>query len=41
MTRPQSLRRQLLVGILLPTLLFVGVNTYSLHRQALAALHTA
>ena len=41
MTRPQSLRRQLLVGILLPTLLFVGLNTYSLHRQALAALHTA
>ncbi|WP_312567023.1 sensor histidine kinase N-terminal domain-containing protein [Diaphorobacter sp.] len=41
MTRPQSLRRQLLVGILLPTLLFVGANTYSLHRQALAALHTA
>ena len=41
MTRPQSLRRQLLLGILLPTLLFVGVNTYSLHRQALAALHTA
>ena len=41
MSRPRSLRRQLLVGILLPTLLFVAVNTYSLHRQALAALHTA
>ncbi len=40
-SRPRSLRRQLLVGILLPTLLFVCVNTYSLHRQALAALHTA
>jgi two-component system sensor histidine kinase TctE len=40
-SRPRSLRRQLLVGILLPTLLFVTVNTYSLHRQALAALHTA
>jgi len=40
-SRPRSLRRQLLVGILLPTLLFVAVNTYSLHRQALAALHTA
>ncbi|WP_313312729.1 sensor histidine kinase [Pulveribacter sp.] len=41
MSRPRSLRRQLLLGILLPTLLFVCVNTYSLHRQALAALHTA
>lgn len=41
MIRPRSLRRQLLLGILLPTLLFVGVNTYSLHRQALAALNTA
>jgi len=40
-SRPRSLRRQLLLGILLPTLLFVCVNTYSLHRQALAALHTA
>ena len=41
MSRQRSLRRQLLVGILLPTLLFIAVNTYSLHRQALAALHTA
>jgi two-component system sensor histidine kinase TctE len=41
MTRQKSLRRQLLVGILLPMLLFIAVNTYSLHRQALAALHTA
>lgn len=39
--RRQSLRRQLLAGILLPTLLFIAGNTYSLHRQALAALHTA
>ena len=41
MIRPRSLRRQLLLGILLPTLLFVGVNTYSLYHQALAALNTA
>ena len=41
MKRQQSLRRQLLLGILLPTLLFVGLNTYSLYRQALAALNTA
>ncbi|HQQ71672.1 MAG TPA: sensor histidine kinase [Alicycliphilus sp.] len=41
MTRQKSLRRQLLLGILLPTLLFVGVNTYSLYGQALAALNTA
>ncbi len=41
MTRQRSLRRQLLAGILLPTLLLVGLNTYSLHRQALAALNTA
>lgn len=41
MARQISLRRQLLLGILLPTLLFVSINTYSLHRQALAALHTA
>lgn len=41
MSRPRSLRRQLLVGILLPTVLFIAANTYSLHRQALSALHTA
>ncbi|MBS0389821.1 MAG: sensor histidine kinase [Proteobacteria bacterium] len=41
MTRQQSLRRQLLLGILLPTLLFVGLNTYSLYHQALGALNTA
>ncbi|MDE2414989.1 MAG: sensor histidine kinase N-terminal domain-containing protein, partial [Comamonadaceae bacterium] len=41
MKRQQSLRRQLLLGILLPTLLFVGLNTYSLYHQALGALNTA
>jgi two-component system sensor histidine kinase TctE len=38
---PASLRRRLLVGILLPVLLLVGFNTYSLYQQALQALHTA
>lgn len=41
MKRARSLRRQLLLGILLPTLVLVGANTYSLYRQALAALNTA
>jgi two-component system sensor histidine kinase TctE len=41
MTRQRSLRRQLLLGILLPTLLFIGLNTYSLYRQTLGALNTA
>lgn len=36
-----SLRRQLLVGILLPVLLLIGFNAWSLHQQTLAALHTA
>ncbi len=36
-----SLRRQLLVGILLPVLLLIGFNTWSLHRQTLRALNTA
>jgi two-component system sensor histidine kinase TctE len=40
-SRPRSLRRQLLLGLLLPVLLLSGLNTYSLHRQALAALNTA
>ncbi|MDO5624010.1 MAG: sensor histidine kinase N-terminal domain-containing protein [Pseudomonadota bacterium] len=42
-TKPasSSLRRQLLVGILLPVLLIVGFNTWSLYHQALGALHTA
>lgn len=36
-----SLRRQLLVGILLPMVLLIGFNTWSLHQQTLAALNTA
>ena len=39
--RTRSLRRQLLAGILLPLLLIVAFNTWSLYRQALAALNTA
>lgn len=36
-----SLRRQLLVGILVPVLLLIGFNTWSLHQQTLKALNTA
>ena len=36
-----SLRGQLLVGILLPVVVFVVFNTFSLYRQTLASLHTA
>lgn len=36
-----SLRRYLLLGILLPIGLFMLVNTFSLYRQALAAVNTA
>ena len=39
--RARSLRRQLLLGILIPLVLIVGFNTWSLYRQALGALHTA
>lgn len=39
--RPASLRRQLLLGILLPVGLFVLFNTWSLYQQALAAANTA
>ncbi len=39
--RPISLRRHLLVGILLPIALFVVVDTYSLYRQALGAVNIA
>ncbi|QNP50647.1 sensor histidine kinase N-terminal domain-containing protein [Diaphorobacter aerolatus] len=39
--RSWSLRRQLLVGILVPTLLVIVFNTWSLHRKALIALNTA
>jgi two-component system sensor histidine kinase TctE len=43
MTRwaPRSLRAQLLVGILVPVLVLVAVNTVSLYRQALRAADTA
>jgi len=39
--RALSLRRYLLLGILLPTGLFMLVNTITLYRQALAAVNTA
>ena len=39
--RTLSLRRQLLTGILVPTVLVIGYNTYSLYNQALGALNTA
>lgn len=39
--RPISLRRHLLVGILVPIALFVVVDTYSLYRQALNAVNIA
>ena len=38
---PLSLRRHLLVGILVPIVLFVLVDTYSLYRQALNAVNIA
>ncbi len=39
--RHHSLRRRLLLGILLPVALFIGFNTYSLYHQTLTSLHTA
>lgn len=39
--KPLSLRSQLLLGILLPVLLLVAVNTISLYRQALRSADTA
>ena len=39
--RHHSLRRRLLLGILLPVVLFIGFNTWSLYHQTLASLHTA
>ncbi|HSV53689.1 MAG TPA: sensor histidine kinase [Burkholderiaceae bacterium] len=39
--RPLSLRRYLLLGILLPVGIFVVINTVSLYRQALDAVNTA
>ncbi|MDO9277705.1 MAG: sensor histidine kinase N-terminal domain-containing protein [Polaromonas sp.] len=39
--RPGSLRRYLLLGILLPVGVLVIVNTFSLYQQALSAVNTA
>ena len=39
--RPLSLRRYLLLGILLPVVAFVVINTWSLYQQALVAANTA
>lgn len=36
-----SLRQQLLLGIMLPVLVLIAVNTVSLYREALAAVNTA
>lgn len=38
---PWSLRRLLLVGILLPVIALIALNAWSLYRQTLASLHTA
>ena len=39
--RHTSLRRHLLLGILLPVALFIAFNTYSLYQQTLTSLNTA
>ncbi len=39
--RPRSLRSQLLIGLLVPLLLGIAVNTVGLYRQALRAADTA
>jgi two-component system sensor histidine kinase TctE len=39
--KPRSLRRTLLLGILVPVTCLIVLNTYSLYSQALAALNTA
>lgn len=41
MKRTTSLRRTLLIGILVPICLFVAVDTFILYRQTLAAINTA
>ena len=41
MKRATSLRRTLLIGILVPICLFVAVDTFFLYRQTLAAINTA
>ena len=38
---PQSLRRRLMLGILVPVVAIVSINTVSLYRQALNAANTA
>lgn len=38
---PWSLRRLLLTGILLPVLLLIALNAWSLYQQTLSSLHTA
>ena len=40
-TRNASLRRTLLIGILVPIALFIVVNSASLYRQSLVAATTA
>ena len=39
--QPLSLRRRLLLGILLPVVVLIAFNTAALYRQALAAVNTA
>ena len=39
--RALSLRGQLLLGILLPVVVFIAFNTFSLYSQTLTSLHTA
>ncbi len=41
MTSPMSLRRYLLLGILLPVIALIVINTISLYSEALAAVNTA
>ena len=41
MTRPASLRRTLLLGILAPVALFIVINSVGVYRQSLAAATTA
>jgi two-component system sensor histidine kinase TctE len=41
MKKPSSLRRQLILGILLPVGILIAFNSYSLYQQALRAADTA
>ena len=38
---PPSLRRHLLIGILVPIVLFIGIDTFSIYHQALHAVNVA